>query len=70
MKFVLILIMCSGISGQCIEPYQWPGEFDSMYNCLQTGYMEASKKIEEMGPETVDKIYAHIKFYCQPIQET
>ena len=68
MKFVLILIMCSGISGQCIEPYQWPGEFDSMYNCLQTGYMEASKKIEEMGPETVDKIYAHIKCYCQPIQ--
>ena len=62
MKFVLILIMCSGISGQCIEPYQWPGEFDSMYNCLQTGYMEASKKIEEMGPEVVDKTYAHIKF--------
>jgi hypothetical protein len=30
--------------------------------------MEASKKLEEMGPDTVNKIYAHIKFYCQPVR--
>ena len=70
MKFVLILIMCSGMSGQCLDPYEWPSEFNNMYDCLQAGYAESSKKLEEMTPKTVNEIYAHIKFYCQPIQET
>ena len=70
MKFVLILIMCSGISGQCIDPHEWPTRYDNMYDCLQEGYAESSKKLKEMGPETVNKLYAHIKFYCQPVTET
>ena len=70
MKFVLILIMCSGMSGQCIEPYQWPMKFNTMYECLQFGYGESSKKFAEIGPETVNEVYAHVKFYCQPIVET
>ena len=44
MKFVLILILCSGMSGQCITPYEHPVRFESMYECLQYGYNEASKK--------------------------
>ena len=70
MKFILILIMCSGMSGQCLDPYQWPSQFDSMYECLQYGYGEASKKLAEVGPDVVNEAYAHIKFYCQPITET
>ena len=48
MKFVLVLVMCSGMSGTCIDPYQWPEKFNSMYDCLQAGYAESSKKLEEM----------------------
>jgi hypothetical protein len=69
MKFILMLIMCSGISGQCIPPYEWPERFDTMYECLQFGYGEASKKLAQIGPDTVNESYAHIKFYCQPATE-
>ena len=69
MKFALILIMCSGMSGACIDPYEWPTKFDTMYECLQFGYGESSKKLAEMGPKNVNERYAHIKFYCQPIRE-
>ena len=44
--------------------------FDTMYECLQFGYGESSKKLAEIGPETVNKIHAHIKFYCYEITET
>ena len=69
MKFILILIMCSGITGTCIAPFEHPVRFESMYECLQYGYHEASKKLAEIGPDKVNEAFAHIKFYCQPISE-
>jgi hypothetical protein len=50
--------------------YNWPTRFDSMYDCLQFGYDESSKKIKEIGPEEVNKYYIHVKFYCSPITTT
>ena len=69
MKFILILILCSGMTGTCVTPYEHPVRFESMYECLQYGYNEASKKLAEIGPDKVNQAYAHIKFYCQPISE-
>jgi hypothetical protein len=51
------------VQGKC------PVRFESMYECLQFGYNEASKKLAEIGPDKVNEAYAHIKFYCQPISE-
>jgi hypothetical protein len=70
MKFILTVILCSGISGNCLKPYQVAVEFDSMYDCLLTGYEVSTKKIVSLGPEEVNKGYYHVKFYCQPMQET
>jgi hypothetical protein len=61
--------MCSGITGTCIAPFEHPVRFESMYECLQYGYHEASKKLAEIGPDKVNEAFAHIKFYCQPISE-
>ena len=69
MKFMLILILCSGVTGTCIAPYEHPVRFESMYEWPQFGYNEASKKLAEIGPNKVNEAYAHIKFYCQPISE-
>ena len=70
MKFVLTLILCSGMSSQCLPPYQVNHMYGSMYVCLKSGYDVASKKIEQLGPEEVNKNNYHVKFYCQPLQET
>jgi hypothetical protein len=69
MKFILTLILCSGISGQCLPPYQVSAVYDNMYSCLRSGYQVAAKKIEMLGPEEVNKHYYHVKFYCKPQQE-
>jgi hypothetical protein len=70
MKFILTLILCSGISSQCLPPYQVSVVYDNMYACLKSGYDVASKKIDQLGPAEVNKYYYHVKFYCQPQQET
>ena len=70
MKFILTLILCSGVSGECLKPFQAPATFNNMYDCLMVGYEAASKKIVLLGPEEVNKNYYHVKFYCQPLQET
>jgi hypothetical protein len=44
-------------------------EFDGLYKCLMSGYAESVAKIEEIGPEKIDKNLIHIKFYCSPIED-
>ena len=49
-----------------MPPYQWPDTFNSQYDCLMFGYKESIVKMEELGPEDVNKYSMFIKFYCAP----
>ena len=49
-----------------MPPYQWPDTFNSQYDCLMFGYKESIVKMEELGPEDVNKYSMFIKFYCVP----
>ena len=66
MKFILSMIICSGVAGQCMPPYEWPDTFNSQYDCLMFGYKESIVKMKELGPEDVNKYSMFIKFYCAP----
>ena len=57
MKFILSLIICSQVAGTCLEPYQWPDTFRTQYDCMVFGYEESLKKIQEIGPGEVNKIF-------------
>ena len=70
MKIVLILYMCSYTAGSCLPGYQWPDKFDDMYDCMQMGYSESIKKLEEVGREDVNKHKVFIKFACGEEIET
>ena len=68
MKFLLTLIICSGVEGVgCLPPHVWPNKFDSLYDCLMVGYAESVDKLHKVGKEDVDKTMMHIKFYCTPL---
>ena len=69
MKFLLTLIMCSGVANTCLPPFQVDQKFDGLYNCLMFGYAESVAKIEEIGQEKIDTNLIHIKFYCTPIED-
>ena len=70
MKIVLILYMCSYTAGCCLPGYQWPEKFDDMYDCMQAGYTESMKKMEEVGREDVNKHEVFIRFACVEEVET
>ena len=66
MKFLLSLIICSSVAGECMPPYKWPETFDSQYDCLMEGYKQSIVKMEEIGPDDINKYNMFIKFYCTP----
>ncbi len=62
-SITLFMIMCSSMTGQCLEPHKLT-TFDNHYNCMLRGYDEAKNKIEEIGRAEVDKHGIFIKFVC------
>ena len=69
MKFVLLLTMCSYVSGNCLPPYQWPTQFDTAYDCSIFGYEEAARKLKEIGREEVELYRISITFTCAYLPE-
>ena len=70
MKILLTLIMCSYVQGTCLQPYEWPTQFDDMYDCMQAGYEESAKKLKEMGKDLVNENKVSITFMCREIPGT
>tara|TARA_R100001594_G_C3969190_1_gene247407 strand:- start:575 stop:793 length:219 start_codon:yes stop_codon:yes gene_type:complete len=68
MKIILILFVCSYVSGSCLPGYNWPDKFDDMYDCLNAGYTEALRKSNEIGRPDVNEYEIFVRFAC--IQET
>ena len=66
MKILLTLIMCSYVQGSCLQPYQWPAQYDSMYDCMMAGYDKAMQKMKEIGRVEVNKHQIYIRFICVP----
>ena len=64
MKFLLSLIICSSVAGQCMPPYQLPESFDTQYDCLMFGYKESIVKMEQLGRKDVNEYGMFLKFYC------
>ena len=70
MKIILTLFMCSISAGECLPPYEWPERFKDSYDCMQFGYKESHRKMEEIGRVEVNKHGIYIRFVCTPVTET
>ena len=66
MKFLLSMIICSQVAETCLKPYSWPTTFDTQYDCLMEGYKQSIVKMEQIGPDDINKYNMYIKFYCTP----
>ena len=65
MKVILILYMCSFNTGVCLPPYEFPVQFNDMYECLNAGYTESLKKSKEIGRKDVNENGIYIRFMCK-----
>ena len=70
MKFLITLIICSAVANNCAPGVELPKKFDNMYDCLQYGFAESSRRLALINKKDVNKYYMHIKFYCTPVTET
>ena len=64
MKFVLYMIMCSGLYEECLQHHRMPTHYDTHYDCMMAGYEEASKKQKEIGRQESNHYQTFIKFMC------
>lgn len=64
MKYVLVVILCSGYQGMCLDPFAFPNKYDDVYSCLMDGYQKSIEKTEELGRKQVNKYKIFIKFDC------
>ena len=70
MKIILIMLVCSFVSGTCTPPLVVDEKFDNMYDCLMRGYEESIKMTKEVGKEEINKEGLFTRFACREITET
>tara|TARA_Y100000004_G_scaffold114397_1_gene128480 strand:- start:249 stop:479 length:231 start_codon:yes stop_codon:yes gene_type:complete len=76
MKFILILHLCSVVTGKCTESSITGVMFKDHYNCALAGYRlgyETFKRLEEdvyYGLDRINKEKIAIKFECKELPST
>jgi len=68
MNFVLTMIMCSAVAGQCMPPFKIDKVFKDEYDCMVEGYAMALEKTIEIGREDINNNKIYIKFGCNEDQ--
>ena len=66
-KFVLILHLCSGITGVCFDN-QYIGELPDHYTCVKAGYIQAYKSFETLDKEEINEQKLAIRFECKELK--
>ena len=69
-KFILLMIMCSGIPGNECNPIPTPiNEFDKYHKCIIYGYDYSSELLKTFDTKSVDEYEMFTAFDCK-IQTT
>ena len=67
MKFILVLHLCSMITGQCYESLHVGMEFKDHRSCALAGYEISGKSLEQLNPDRVNKEQLAVKFECRKV---
>jgi hypothetical protein len=64
MKFVLVLTVCSFVSGECKPPIKYEQTFDSWKHCALTALDTSSKYLLAMDDKTVNEFQLSTQYTC------
>ena len=70
MKFLLTIMVCSIVTGECFTPPDYPKTKDSHYYCVRDGLGESFETLiaeKNFTEEQIDKLRLYPKFICQPM---
>ena len=64
MKFVLMLTICSFVSGECKEPIVYEQTFDTWKQCAIVAMNTSIQYLQAMNDETVNKFQLSTQYTC------
>ena len=70
MKFLLTIMVCSVVTGECYTPPDYPKTKDSHYQCVRDGLGETYEALiadSNFTEEQIEKLRLYPKYICQPI---
>ena len=68
MKFVLVLTVCSFLTGECKPPIKYEQTFDSWKHCALTALDTSSKYLLAMDTNTVNEFQLSTQYTCNQEQ--
>ena len=69
-KYILMMIVCSGIPGNECKPISTPiFEFNKYHECIIYGYDYSSEMLKSINPKTINEYEMFTAFDCK-IQTT
>ena len=69
MKFILLMIMCSGVPGNECKPITTPiYEFEKYHECILYGYDYSGQLLRTFSPKSIDEFEMFTAFDCKENQ--
>ena len=65
MKFVLMLSVCSFLTGECKDPIRYQETFDTWKECAIVALDTSIKYLEAMDDDTVNKFQLSTQYSCK-----
>ena len=69
MKFVLMLSVCSFVTGECKDPIRYQETFDTWKECAIVALDTSIKYLEAMDTDTVNKFKLSTQYTCKQDKE-
>jgi hypothetical protein len=69
MKFVLMLSVCSFVTGECKDPIRYQETFDTWKECAIVALDTSIKYLEAMDTDTVNKFKLSTQYTCKQNKE-
>ena len=69
-KFILILSVCSFLTGECKNPVQPPVVYDSWAECAADASLKSLELLQKEGKASVNQYRLAVKFGCYQVNDT
>jgi len=66
MKFILMLSVCSFVTGECKDPITYGQTFDTWKDCAIVALDTSIKYLEAMDINTVNELQLSTQYSCKP----
>ena len=68
-KYLLILQVCSFLTGECKPPVEMEQKYNSWYECAAAGSLNSLTLLQEEGADVINEYKLSVKYGCYEVFE-